>query len=179
MTEDAQPVADDRPDGDDQPPLFGTSDIGFHSMAPEPSRADMVQQLSGQLAEIAQLMRHSVQVGAQQLAVMQRIESRQLQAQKNQQDDFQHWLETHPDMAENCLNSHETLRRVLGTAITDLSRYIEEHDDDLAHNDFLRAEMVDRFGASFHHLASMYAMMKRVATVEKARHRSTPEDAAG
>ena len=70
------------------------------------------------------------------------------------------------------------LRTVLGNAIRDLIDYVDDNHENLVDSEFVRTEMIDRFGSVLNHVSSMYSVAKRLSAVAKANTEEAARETA-
>lgn len=128
--------------------------------APDPTLARL-------LAVIVEQNRELIHLGRKQLEISQRIEERFERQVQAQRDEFLRWIDDMPGLANRGKVASEAIRILLGQLIDDLVAYIDDNRDSLNDSDFVRAEMVDRYGQMLSHISAMYGMLKRLATAEE------------
>lgn len=118
------------------------------------------------LNEMVLLTRELLNLSREQVELARRGEQRFLQQQQQQKEEFQQLLSEHFHLEGRCHNVQRVVRDVLGQTITDLTEFVEENGDELLDSEFVRSDMIDRYGALLNHLSAMYGMMKRLAAVD-------------
>lgn len=124
--------------------------------------------LSHLLAAIIEQNRELINLGRKQLEISVRMEERFEKQIQSQREEFVRWLDDIPGLSSRGKEAAESIRILLGSLIDELVAYVDENRDSLGDSDFVRAEMVDRYGQMLNHISSMYGMLKRLATAEEA-----------
>jgi hypothetical protein len=128
--------------------------------------------LTKELRELVGATRELVALTREQVEYSKRNEERYQRQQQAQREEFQRWLADHRDLGDQCGRAQEVLRTMLGNAIRDLVDYIEEHKDNLVESDFVRSDLIDRFGSVLNHVSSMYGVVKRLSAIENSQKKS-------
>jgi hypothetical protein len=61
----------------------------------------------------------------------------------------------------------ESLAAVVGKTMGDLYDYAEQHGSDLSDSDYVRSELVDRYGGMLYHLHGIHGIVKRLSMFEQ------------
>lgn len=127
----------------------------------------------GSLAEVASLLRELIGVtrelvdnSRQQLEFSKRWEQRTVEQQQVQRDEFQRLLREHPELKGRAKPIEEHVNAVVGKALTDLFDYVEHHGSDLTDSDYIRSELVEKYGGLLYHLYGIHGIVKRVSAFE-------------
>ncbi len=128
-----------------------------------------VNELGRKLDEMAALLREMVRVSHLQLELMQRNEERFNRQQQTQKEDFENWLDDHPDLRSDLPLATEVVRHALGSSIEAMVNHIKENELELTNSDFSRSELVDKFGGLLNHTSAMYGLLRRFMSVDQER----------
>jgi hypothetical protein len=123
--------------------------------------------LAKELRELNGLVRELLHTSREQLELIRRAEDRFQKQNDAQRDEFVRWLGEDPDLARQCHAAHDGLRVLFGRTLADLTAYIESHQDELVDSEFVRSDMVDRYGALLNHVSGLYGLIKRLASAEQ------------
>ena len=130
-------------------------------------------EIASQLRQLTDLTAQLVTVSQEHLQIARRAEERLQKQQQMQRNEFERWLGENRSLKGRCSKAEEAVRALLGDAITSLVHYAEEHEEDLLDSDYLRTEIVDRFGSLLNHVSSMYSLLKRLAEVDRSTSSSS------
>ncbi|MFO0944778.1 MAG: hypothetical protein U1D30_02345 [Planctomycetota bacterium] len=119
------------------------------------------------LRELVNLCREQVHLSREQLELLRRTEDRYQRQQEAQKEEFQRWLKENPELAGFCGAAHENLRVLFGRSIAELVQYVDENQETIFDSDFVRMEMVDKYGSLLNHVSAMYSIVKRLAAAEQ------------
>jgi HPt (histidine-containing phosphotransfer) domain-containing protein len=124
-----------------------------------------------QVAEVLKLIaeqnRELIQLSRRQLEVSQRMEERYLQQIHAQREEFVRWIGEIPGLSSRGKKATEAIRDLLGRLIDDLVDYVEENKHHLDDSDYVRNDMVDRYGQLLNHISAIYGMLKRLSTADE------------
>ena len=67
---------------------------------------------------------------------------------------------------------------VVGKALGDLFEYAEEHGSDLAESDYIRSDLVDKYGGMLYHLYGIHGIVKRMSVYEQQAAAAAQQQAA-
>jgi hypothetical protein len=87
-------------------------------------------------------------------------------AQKQRATELSQWREANPELARNCQLASETLRRVQGEFIRQLTEEIFDSEDALLDGEFMLNEFVDRFGPRLAHLNGVLQVLSQLSPAE-------------
>jgi hypothetical protein len=82
--------------------------------------------------------------------------------------ELNHWKQANPRLAHNCRQAAETLGRIQGEFLEQLTTEVNENADVLMDGEFMLTEFVDRFGPRLAHLNGVLQMLAHLS--------STPPD---
>lgn len=134
------------------------------STATPATTADLLL-VAGQMNQLLKTFQELLLIAREQLDIARRSEARHLRMIQNQREELQQWLG--PDqLGGRCGRLHLVMRDTLGKTLGELAEYVEEHEEDLADSEFVRSELVDRYGAQLNHLSALYGLMKRLSLAE-------------
>jgi hypothetical protein len=153
----------------EQPGLVCSIDVSAGmNVSPGGSPSFVANELvSQQLDELIGLCRELVGVSREQLELARRAEDRFQKQQQAQREEFERWLNEYSQLPGRCRKAEETVRNVLGQAMSELVDYVEEHHEDLMDSEFVRSELVDRYGSLLNHVSAMYAVLKRLSIADQ------------
>jgi hypothetical protein len=142
---------------------------GFPTSSARPAAgSESKDELTHALRDMTSLLREHLQISREQLELLRRAEDRFQRQQDAQREEFQRWFAENPGLAGYCGGAHDQLRTLLGRAIAELVQFVDDHGDNLVESDFVRMEMVDKYGSLLNHASAMYSMLKRLAAAEQA-----------
>lgn len=119
------------------------------------------------LETLAEQNRELILLARRQLELGQRMEERYEKQMIAQRDEFARWLDDEPGLLPRSKQATEAIRNLLGRLIADLVEYVGENDESLHESEFVRAEMVDKYGQLLNHISTMYGMLKRLSTADE------------
>jgi hypothetical protein len=139
----------------------------------EPAQAGSVSGPIG--TEVADLLRtlieqnrELIQLGRQQVELGRRMDDRYEKQMQAQREEFVRWLEDIPGLTARGKEATEAVRILLGRVIDEMVDYVKEHDEQLEGSDFVRSELVDRYGQLLNHVSAMYGLLKRLSTADES-----------
>lgn len=121
--------------------------------------ADLLRVLVEQNRELISLTRR-------QLDISNRMEDRYEKQVIGQREEFLRWVDETPGLAARSKVATEAIRNLLGKLIDDLVEYVDTNGENLEDSEFVRADMVDRYGQLLSHISSMYGILKRLSTAK-------------
>lgn len=128
---------------------------------------DSVADLGRAVRELVAVNRELLHVSREQLELLRRAEERFQKQHEGQREEFARWLTEHPELEGRCEGAHESVRRLFGRSLAELVDYIHENEDSLLESDFVKNDMVDRYGALLNHVSAMYGVLKRLVQAEQ------------
>lgn len=87
-------------------------------------------------------------------------------AQKQRAVELAQWRDANPDLARNCRRAAETLGRVQGEFLQQLTEEIIDSEDVLLDGEFMLNEFVDRFGPRLAHLNGVLQVLSQLSAPE-------------
>lgn len=157
------------PDG--HPAFVSSIDVtaGFPASSARSSvSAESKDELVQAIREMTTLYREQLQVSREQLDLLRKAEERFQRQQEAQREEFQRWFTENPGLSGCCAGAHDQLRTLLGRAIAELVEFVDDNGENLIDSDFVRMEMIDKYGSLLNHASAMYSMLKRLAAAEQA-----------
>jgi hypothetical protein len=152
------------------PELFCSINVGAapsgESLPAPPASPGPDAALTHLLAAVVEQNRELIALARRQLEISQRMEERFDKQIQGQREEFLRWIDEVPGLSARGKKAAEAVRILLGALIEELVAYVEENKDSLGDSDFVRAEMVDRYGQMLNHVSAMYGMLKRLATAD-------------
>ena len=134
--------------------------------ATAPTPAEGASEVASLLRELVGTTRELLETARQQLEFSKRWEQRTLEQQQSQRDEFQRLLREHPELRGRGKSVEENVNAVVGKALTDLFDYVEHHGSDLTDSDYIRSELVEKYGGLLYHLYGIHGIVKRVSAFE-------------
>jgi hypothetical protein len=119
------------------------------------------------LRALCAMTQNLMQVAQQQLELMKRAEDRFQKQMAMQKEDFDRWVGDNPDLVDISPAASEAVRSLLGQTMTELVRHVNDNGDNIFDSDYVRQEMVDKYGAQLNHLSAMYGLIRRIAMNEQ------------
>jgi hypothetical protein len=149
-----------------------TSSIDVTAGAPLTPRAPSQpvgppEDLLREIRDLSGLVRELLHVSREQLELIRRAEDRFQKQNDSQRDEFARWLVDDPQMARQCQAAHDGLRELFGRTLSELTDYVDSHREELIDSEFVRSDMVDRYGALLNHVSGLYGLIKRLASAEQ------------
>jgi hypothetical protein len=141
----------------------------------QPENHFSIEAIAGPLRELVQLNREILRISREHFELAKRAEDRFIHQQKQQREEFERWLHENSELAGQCGSAQEAIRTVLGQAITELVQYVQDHQEELIDSEYVRSDLVDRYGSLLNHVSGMYGMLKRLAAAEQAISEHPPE----
>ncbi len=136
--------------------------------APPPAGPAIDPQVAELLKALAEQNRELILLSRRQLEVSQRMEERYVQQMQAQREEFVRWAHEIPGLSSRGKKATEAIRDLLGRLIDDLVNYVEENKENLDDSEYVRNDMVDRYGQLLNHISAIYGMLKRVSTADEA-----------
>jgi chromosome segregation ATPase len=135
----------------------------------------------GSMAEVAALLREMVAINRdlhtmtrellensrQQLELSKRWEQRTAEQIQNNRDELTRLGKEHPELRGRSKDVEEQVAAVVGKSMSDLYDYVEHHGSDLSDSDYVRAELVDKYGGMLYHLHGIHGIVKRFSSLEQ------------
>lgn len=134
--------------------------------APASSAPSIDPQVSELLRQLVQQNQELLTLARRQCDLAQRMDDRYEQQIKAQRDEFLRWIDEVPGLSARGKKASDAVRVLLGQIIEELVEYVDDHRDEIQESDYMRGEMVDRYGQQLNHLSSLYGVLKRLATAE-------------
>ena len=138
---------------------------GVVQYAPPPQASNMTE-TNQLLRALCAMTQNMLQIAQQQLELMKRAEDRFQKQMAMQKEDFDRWLADSPDLQFMSATASESVRTLLGHTMADLVRYVNDNSDNMFDSEYMRQEMVDKYGAQLNHISAMYGLVKRLAMTE-------------
>ncbi|QDU63556.1 hypothetical protein Pan216_44360 [Planctomycetes bacterium Pan216] len=135
---------------------------GESPLLPAPS-----QEMTDLLRELVSGQRELIKLNREQVQHARRTEERYQQQVKSQRQEFERWVGDNHTLVGRCHEARDTVCRLLGDTLGELVEFVDEHDENLFDSDYVRTDLVDRFGALLNHLSSMYGLLKKMAVVDQ------------
>jgi len=131
---------------------------------------DPMAELARQVGLLAAATHELLAVSREQLELAKRNEQRAAEAQKNQRDEVQKFLNDFRHLKGRVKRADQTVRQVLSRAITDLVEHIDENEEALTDNEFSQREMTDKFGPLLYHLWAISGTLQRLAPIDQPQN---------
>lgn len=161
----------------DPSPLVSSIDVSANSeLSADPAATPATEGFVGdQLRDLVALSREMVEISREQLRYLRRTEERYQRQQHALREEFQRWLSEHRHLAGRCRDAHEALRLLLGQTISELVTYVEDNQENLLDSEFVRSDMIDRYGSLLNHVSAMHSVLKRLAAADQSNAESASE----
>jgi hypothetical protein len=147
------------------------------------------------MAEVAALLRELVEVNRavagmtqeilqnsrQQLELSKRWEQRTVEQIQNNREELLRYGKQHPEIRGRSQDVEKLMATVIGKSMGELYDYVEEHGSDLTDSDFVRSELVEKYGGMLYHLHGIHGIVKRFSSFERqmqAEHQQAQQAAA-
>lgn len=127
------------------------------------------------LAATQQLLENS----RQQLELSKRWEQRTVEQQQVQRDDFTRLMKDHPALRGRSKEVEAAISEVLGKSLSDLFEYVDHHGSDMSDSDYVRSELVDKYGGMLYHLHGIHGIVKRLSMLEQQQQNAQKPPGAG
>ncbi len=102
----------------------------------------------------------------QQLELSKRWEQRTVEQIQAQRDELTRLAKEHPELRGRSKEIEENLSAVIGKSMSDLYEYVEDQGSNLADSDYVRSELVDKYGGMLYHLHGIHGIVKRLSMFE-------------
>jgi hypothetical protein len=112
------------------------------------------------------MTREMLENSRQQLELSKRWEQRTVEQIQVQRDDLTRLAKEHPQLQGRSKEVEEMLAGVIGKSMSDLYEYVDEQGSNLADSDYVRSELVDKYGGMLSHLHGMHGIVKRLSMFE-------------
>lgn len=143
----------------------GANQDGSAPAAP-PANPPADHQTNDLLRVLIEQNREMISLTRRQYEISQRMEERFEKQMMGQREEFLRWIQETPGLAARSKVATEAIRTLLGKLIDDLVEYVDTNGEGLEDSEFVRADMVDRYGQLLSHISSMYSILKRLSTAQ-------------
>lgn len=143
----------------------GANQDGSAPSAP-PANPPIDHQTTDLLRVLIEQNREMISLTRRQYEISQRMEERFEKQMMGQREEFLRWIQETPGLASRSKVATEAIRTLLGKLIDDLVEYVDTNGEGLEDSEFVRADMVDRYGQLLSHISSMYSILKRLSTAQ-------------
>src|SRR4051812_3182468 len=142
-------------------------------LAPQSGAASMaeVAALLRELIEmnraIAGMTQELLQNSRQQLELSKRWEQRTVEQIQNNREELLRLGKQHPELRGRSQDVEKQMAAVIGKSMGELYDYVEHHGEDIADSDFVRSELVEKYGGMLYHLHGIHGIVKRFSSFER------------
>jgi hypothetical protein len=144
------------------PPIFRI-DVSADSSTPD-ATPDATSDAVG--SNLIGVLRQMLEKQQRANELLEDIGHQLVSAQKQRAAELVHWRDANPDLARNCRMASETLGRVQGEFIRQLTEEILDSEDALLDGEFMLNEFVDRFGPRLAHLNGVLQVLSQLSPTE-------------
>lgn len=134
---------------------------------PAPVNFNVNEEVARLLRDLTGMTRELVLLAREQTELARRAEDRHVKQHEAQREEFVHWLNEHEGLKGRSQVAHETIRVLLGRSLDDFVTYIDNNQDGLLESDYVRSELVDRYGSLLNHVSAMFGLLKRLASADE------------
>jgi chromosome segregation ATPase len=129
--------------------------------------AALLREMVGMTREMTGMTRELLENSRQQLELSKRWEQRTVEQIQANRDEMTRLSKEHPELHGRSKDVEEQVAAVVGKSMNDLYDYVEHHGSDLADSDYVRAELVDKYGGMLYHLHGIHGIVKRFSSFEQ------------
>jgi hypothetical protein len=119
------------------------------------------------LREMVGMTRELLENSRQQLELSKRWEQRTVEQIQTNRDELTRLGKEHPELRGRSKDVEQQVAAVVGKSMSDLYDYVEHHGSDVAESDYVRAELVDKYGGMLYHLHGIHGIVKRFSSFEQ------------
>jgi len=116
--------------------------------------------VAGMTQELLQNSRH-------QLELSKRWEQRTVEQIQNNREELLRLGRQHPELRGRSQDVEKLMAAVIGKSMGELYDYVEHHGEDIADSDFVRSELVEKYGGMLYHLHGIHGIVKRFSSFER------------
>lgn len=150
---------------------FCSIQVGANQDGSTPAAPPATPPADNQMADFLRVLieqnRELLSLTRRQYEISQRMEERFEKQMIGQREEFLRWIQETPGLAARSKVATEAIRTLLGKLIDDLVEYVDTNGEGLEDSEFVRADMVDRYGQLLSHISSMYSILKRLSTAQE------------
>ena len=111
------------------------------------------------------LLHQMVLAQQRQNQLLEQLVNTNINAQKQRNTELQQWKDANPQLADSCRRAAEVLSKVQSEFLVQLTREIEDQEDDLMDGEYVLNEFVDRFGPRLAHLNGVLQVLAQLGAV--------------
>jgi hypothetical protein len=143
------------------PPIFRI-DVSAEASSSETSGSDGSANTSNDNL-LAVLIRQLLEKQQKTNELLEEVGHQLVASQKQRAIELGQWRDANPDLARNCRRAAETLGRVQGEFLSQLTEEIVDSEDALLDGEFVLNEFVDRFGPRLAHLNGVLQVLSQLS----------------
>lgn len=143
------------------PPIFRI-DVSAEASSSETSGSDGSANTSNDNL-LAVLIRQLLEKQQKTNELLEEVGHQLVASQKQRAIELGQWRDANPDLATNCRRAAETLGRVQGEFLSQLTEEIVDSEDALLDGEFVLNEFVDRFGPRLAHLNGVLQVLSQLS----------------
>lgn len=128
----------------------------------EPNRSPASNTANASEATLA-LLHQMVLAQQRQNQLLEQLVSATVNGQKQRNSELQQWKDANPELASSCRRAAEVLSRVQSEFLGQLTREIEDQQEDLMDGEYVLNEFVDRFGPRLAHLNGVLQVLAQLS----------------
>ena len=144
------------------PPIFRI-DVSAESSSADPSAADPTNSNTSSDNLIAVLIRQLLEKQQKTNELLEDVSHQLVAAQKQRSVELAQWRDANPELARNCRRAAETLGKVQGEFLLQLTEEIIDSEEALLDGEFVLNEFVDRFGPRLAHLNGVLQVVSQLS----------------
>jgi len=114
------------------------------------------------------LLKQLVASEQRQTQLLEQLVEHSTAATKQRATELGQWKDSHPELSRACRVAAETLGRVQGQFLQQLTEEVLDNEDCLLDGDFMLNEFVDRFGPRLAHLNGLLQVLAQLSSAPPA-----------
>lgn len=117
---------------------------------------------------MVELLKQLVAGQQRQNQLLEQLVEHSTAAAKQRATELGQWKDAHPELSRACRVAAETLGRVQGQFLQQLTEEVVDNEDNLLDGEFMLNEFVDRFGPRLAHLNGLLQVLAQLSSVPPA-----------
>jgi hypothetical protein len=114
------------------------------------------------------LLKQLVAAEQRQTQLLEQLLEQSMAATKQRATELGQWKDAHPELSRACRTAAETLGRVQGQFLQQLTEEVLDNEDNLLDGEFMLNEFVDRFGPRLAHLNGLLQVLAQLSSAPPA-----------
>jgi hypothetical protein len=125
--------------------------------------ADLATTLVALTRQLVEVQHRQNQLVEQLLQVNKQVLQNACQATNQRQNEISQWRNSHPQLVQSCKSALETLSGVQTEFLQKMADEVEDSKEDLADNDYVFSDFLDRYGPRMAHLNGVLQVLHHLA----------------